>query len=137
MRSNGNPTQWPASYPDRQLVEEDIRAGHCYVFEEEDRIVGTFALILGPDPTYQAIEDGSWRFSEPYGTIHRIASAGQTKGLTQACFDFCLEQIPYLRIDTHADNQAMQAAVRRYGFVHCGTIYLTNGSPRLTYDYHQ
>ncbi|ENI8789449.1 hypothetical protein ABZ032_003017 [Listeria monocytogenes] len=34
MRTMGNPSQWPTSYPNRQLVEEDIRAGHCYVCED-------------------------------------------------------------------------------------------------------
>ena len=31
----------------------------------------------------------------------------------------------------------MQAAIRRYGFSQCGTIYLPDGSPRLASDYHQ
>ena len=134
MRANGNPTQWPASYPNRQLVEGDIQADNCYVCEEAGQIVGTFALIIGPDPTYQQIE-GAWHFTEPYGTLHRLASNGQVKGLAHRCFDFCLQQISYLRIDTHADNHPMQAAIRHYGFSQCGTIYLPDGSPRLAYDY--
>ncbi|KXT84954.1 GNAT family N-acetyltransferase [Streptococcus panodentis] len=137
MKEQGNPTQWPASYPSRTIVEEDIARGTSYVVEQEGCIVGTFAFIIGEDPAYQVIEDGSWHFSEPYGTIHRIASSGQAKGLARQCFDFCLQQMPYLRIDTHADNQAMQAAVLRYGFAPCGRIYLADGSPRLAYDYHQ
>ena len=110
MRTMGNPSQWPASYPNHQLVEEDIRAGHCYVFEEAGQVVGTFAFIIGPDPTYQEIE-GAWHFSEPYGTIHRIASNGQVKGLAYQCFDFCLQQIPYLRIDTIRCRQPFAATV--------------------------
>ena len=47
MRANGNPTQQPASYPNRQLVERDIQTGTCYVCEEAGQIVGTFALIIG------------------------------------------------------------------------------------------
>ena len=27
MRNTGNPNQWPTFYPNRQLVEEDVRAG--------------------------------------------------------------------------------------------------------------
>lgn len=45
MRTMGNPSQWPASYPNRQLVERDIQTGTCYVCEEAGQIVGTFALI--------------------------------------------------------------------------------------------
>ena len=110
MRNTGNPNQWSASYPNRQLVEEAIQSGHCYVFEEAGQVVGTFAFIIGPDPTYQEIE-GAWHFSEAYGTIHRIASNGQVKGLAHQCFDFCLQQIPYLRIDTHEDNHPFAATV--------------------------
>ena len=136
MRTMGNSRQWLASYPNRQLVEEDIRAGHCYVFEEAGQVVGTFAFIIGPDPTYQEIE-GAWHFSEPYGTIHRIASNGQVKGLAHQVFDFCYQEIPHLRIDTHADNKPMQAAILSYGFTECGIIYVADGSPRLAYDYYR
>ena len=137
MKEQGNPTQWGEDYPSKLLIEADIRSHQSFVVEEDGKIVGTFAFIIGEDPTYQVIEKGAWRSTEPYGTIHRIASNGQVKGLAHQCFDFCLQQIPYLRIDTHADNQPMQAAIRRYGFSQCGTIYLPDGSPRLAYDYHQ
>ncbi len=137
MKDQGNPTQWDGDYPSAGLIEEDIVAGHSFVIEEDGQLVGTFAFIIGEDPTYQVIEMGAWHFSEPYGTIHRIASNGQVRGLSRQVFDFCCQQIPYLRIDTHADNQAMQAAVLNYGFRECGIIYVADGSPRLAYDYHQ
>ena len=137
MKDRGNPTQWDGGYPSAGLIEEDIAADHSFVVEEEGRLVGTFAFIIGEDPTYQVIEKGAWHFVEPYGTIHRIASNGQVRGLSRQAFDFCCQQIPYLRIDTHADNQPMQAAVLNYGFGECGIIYVADGSPRLAYDYHQ
>ena len=62
---------------------------------------------------------------------------GQVRGLSRQVFDFCCQQIPYLRIDTHEANQPMQAAVLNYGFRECGIIYVADGSPRLAYDYHQ
>lgn len=125
MKDQGNPTQWDGAYPSAGLIEE------------EGQLVGTFAFIIGEDPTYQVIEKGAWHFTEPYGTIHRIASNGQVRGLSRQVFDFCCQQIPYLRIDTHADNQTMQAAVLNYGFRECGIIHVADGSPRLAYDYHQ
>ncbi|MCC3167134.1 GNAT family N-acetyltransferase [Streptococcus sanguinis] len=137
MKDQGNPTQWDGGYPSASLIEDDIATGHSFVVEEEGRPVGTFAFIIGEDPTYQVIEKGTWHFAEPYGTIHRIASNGQVRGLSRQVFDFCRQQIPYLRIDTHADNQAMQAAVLNYGFRECGIIYVADGSPRQAYDYHQ
>ena len=137
MKDQGNPTQWDGGYPSASLIEDDIATGHSFVVEEEEQLVGTFAFIIGEDPTYQVIEKGAWHFAEPYGTIHRIASNGQVRGLSRQVFDFCCQQLPYLRIDTHADNQAMQAAVLNYGFRECGIIYVADGSPRLAYDYHQ
>lgn len=99
------------------------------------KIIGVFALIIGEDPTYLEIQDGSWRSDETYGTIHRLASDGITKGIARACFDFCHDRCHYLRIDTHKDNLPMQAAIKKYGFVYCGIIHVADGSERVAFDY--
>ena len=132
MKEQGNPTQWGEGYPGKHLIEEDILSNHSFVVEDDGKIVGTFAFIIGEDPTYQIIEKGAWRSSETYGTIHRIASNGQVKGLAHKVFDYC-----YRRIDTHEDNKPMQAAIMSYGFAECGIVYVADGSPRLAYDYYR
>ncbi len=135
MRNNGNQTQWDTNYPDEKLIESDIEKGNSYVCVENRKIVGTFAFIIGEDPTYQVIENGQWHWNIPYGTIHRIASDNETKGVSRACFDFCSKKINCLRIDTHRDNKPMQAAVKRYGFKECGIIHIADGSERIAYDF--
>lgn len=137
MRASGNFSQWGGGYPGEALLSADIQSGNLYVMCLDSTIEGVFAFIPGEDPTYRYIEDGSWHWNRPYGTIHRLASRGTACGVAKACFDFCREKIPYLRIDTHADNHPMQSAVLRYGFRKCGTIYLTDGSPRIAFDYMQ
>lgn len=134
MRSNGNLTQWEAGYPGREVIETDIMAENCYVCEREGQIAGVFSLIIGEDSTYQKIEHGAWHSMEAYGTIHRLASDGKTGGIAKACFDFCAGQCCYLRIDTHADNHIMQAAIMKYGFQKCGIIHVANGSERIAFD---
>ena len=134
MAKKGNLNQWTSEYPGLASVQEDLTQQALYVLEDNQEILAVFSLILEPESSYQRIE-GSWRSSQAYGSIHRLASNGQAKGVSKRCFDFCKEQIPYLRIDTHEDNIPMQAALTRYGFVHCGTIYLEDGSPRLAFDY--
>ena len=134
MSRRGNLNQWTADYPGLASVENDLNQQALYVLEENQEILAVFSLILEPEVNYQRIE-GSWRSSQAYGSIHRLASNGQAKGVAKRCFDFCKEQIPYLRIDTHEDNLPMLAALTRYGFVHCGIIYLEDGSPRLAFDY--
>lgn len=135
MKQTGNPTQWAEGYPDEKLLARDMENKNCYVFVEQDRIVGTFTFILGEDPTYKVIEEGEWHKEEAYGTVHRLASDGSVKGLAKRCFDFCGEKNSYLRIDTHKDNKPMQGAIEKYGFKQCGIIYVANGTPRIAYDY--
>ena len=140
MAANGNTSQWSGHYPASEDILKDIANGNYYVCtpdDEPDKIVGGFAFIIGKEPNYTVIENGTWHSDRPYGTIHRIASNGQAKGIARTCFDFCGSKIGYLRIDTHADNHPMQNAVLHYGFRKCGTIYLTDGSPRVAFDYMQ
>ena len=95
MKDQGNPTQWDGGYPSASLIEDDIAAGHSFVIEEKGRLVGTFAFIIGEDPTYQLIEKGELGiFVEPYGTVHRIASNGQVRGLSRQVFDFVVSRFP-------------------------------------------
>ena len=102
---------------------------------EEDEIVAVFTFFIGEEKNYQKIERGAWRSSKLYGTIHRVASSGKSRGITKGCFSYCLEQISYLRIDTHEKNISMQAALRSFGFQYCGVVHVEDGSSRLAFDY--
>ena len=135
MVENDNPNQWDASYPSEEAAWQDIAAGNSYICEENGKAVGTFAFIVGEDPTYGYIEDGQWSREDAYGTIHRLASNGKAKGVAAACFDFCRKQLPHLRADTHEDNLIVQHALVHFGFRQCGIIYVRNHSPRLAYEY--
>ena len=130
MAENGNPTQWKDGYPQRDMLEEDIRLQRLFVVEGE-AICGVFMFAMGDDPTYAYIE-GSWNSVEPYGVIHRIAGVGG--GIFEAALEFCTEQIHHLRIDTHADNKPMQHVVEKAGFSRRGIIYVADGTPRIAYD---
>ena len=136
MAASGNPHQWGDSgYPHRDLLEEDIEKKRLYVIEEDGAVHAMFAFMFGDDPTYAYIEDGQWPNQKPYGTIHRIASDGQIKGMFTKAFDYCRSRIDEIRIDTHHDNKTMQHVVTKHGFVRCGIIYLENGDPRIAYQY--
>ena len=134
MRQSGNPDQWGTDKPQRKLLEDDIRKGELFVGEDEGDIHFVFAFILGADPTYSYIEDGSWLSDEPYGTIHRIASDGTVSGVVKMAVEYCRETIPNIRIDTHEKNKTMQHVVEKLGFTRCGIIYLEDGAPRIAYQ---
>ena len=133
MRENGNPTQWANGFPPRELLEEDIRVGRLYVCCDENGVYGAFALIFGDDPTYAEI-DGAWRDSSPYATIHRV-SGGRGRGVFGECIAYARGQIDHLRIDTHSDNAPMQHLITKAGFVRCGIIHISDGTPRIAYEW--
>lgn len=135
MRSRGNATQWVNGYPAEDLLRDDIAKCQLYVdCNSKDEILYVFAFIIGEDSTYQKIE-GAWLNNKPYGTIHRLASAGLRTGVFKQCLDYCLTQIDEIRVDTHADNTPMRKAVERAGFKRCGIIHVADGTPRIAYQY--
>ena len=135
MESTGNPNQWINGYPQRALIAEEISQEHCYVCQDEEgKTIGTFCFVPNPDPNYACIEDGAWLNDAPYHVIHRLASDGSEKGIFKACIDWCALQDTNLRADTHADNKVMQHLLEKNGFIRCGIIYVSNGTPRIAYQ---
>lgn len=134
MRESGNPNQWGNHYPPISLIEEDIEAGISYVCEHEKRVVGTFMFFEGQDETYATIYDGEWLNDKPYGVIHRITTATDTKGVASFCLTWCYEQCRNVKIDTHEDNIPMQNLLNKNGFQRCGIIHLKNGEERIAFQ---
>ncbi len=134
MRQNGNLNQWIDGYPGREIILEDMRNGYSHVCIKDGEIVAVFSFILGTDPTYLEIYEGSWLNDEPYGVIHRIASVSHQKGVASFCIDWCYGKCRNLRIDTHEDNFIMQNLLIKNGFTRCGIIYLLSGAPRVAFQ---
>ena len=162
MIRSGNPTQWGHSHPNPELIEADIDEGICRVICEScanpnanpgdsnptadckvetsmpngiDSIHGVFVVVSGIDPTYLRIYDGEWLNDEPYVTIHRLAGDGKAHGLFRCAFDYCKGLSSNVRVDTHENNHVMQRLIEKNGFIKCGTIYISDGSPRIAYHW--
>ena len=133
MRKSGNINQWINGYPLQSTVENDIRAGVSYVCMGGDEILAVFYYNIERDPTYAKI-DGAWLNDEPYGVVHRIARARNAGGVGAFCLDWCFEQIPNIRIDTHKDNAPMLRLLEKLGFVYCGIIWVENGDERRAFQ---
>lgn len=136
MRQNGNFKQWTKGYPSEEVILHDIQKGYCHVcLDENNQLTGTFSFIPGKDPTYARIYEGAWLDdSQPYGTIHRLASIPDSHGIAHACLEWCGRRIHNLRADTHRDNHILQHILLKHGFHYCGIIYLPNGDERLAYQ---
>lgn len=139
MADHGNPEQWGATnWPPEELIRQDIRAGNSYVcLNEEDKVIGTFFFIHGEDidPTYRLITNGKWLDESAYGVVHRLAGDGSEKGIGAFCLNWAYEQCGHLRIDTYGDNLVIQNLACKFGFVHCGTIYVEEDDlPRMAFE---
>lgn len=140
MRHTGNPTQWPDDYPSRDVVDDDLRRGDCYlVCADEGRIVGSFVFREGPDLSYAHIYNGAWTDDEqPYHVVHRVTSLPDWHGVFATIIDFCFRHAANIRIDTHRNNHIMQHLITKYGFRYCGVIHLIDKSvdeERLAYQW--
>ena len=134
MAAHGNPGQWGSTYPPVEQVERDIASGNLYVCCDGEKTAAVFYFAPGPDETYHKIYEGEWLDDPPYAVVHRVASPSVIKGAAGFCLDWCFEQFPNLRIDTHQDNLPMQNLLKKKGFRFCGKIFLANGSPRLAFQ---
>ncbi|MCR5270948.1 MAG: N-acetyltransferase [Prevotella sp.] len=135
MRQSGNMHQWGEGYPSESTITSDMAHHGAFVIEEGERLVGYFAFLPSPDPTYLKIYEGEWLDDTlPYHVVHRIASLPDVHGIFASMMDFCLSHDKNIRVDTHRDNLIMQHNLQKYGFAYCGIIYILSGDERLAYQ---
>ena len=136
--------QWQNGYPNREVIVADIEKEQSFCVLSDGEIIGTFALILDGEPTYDKIFDGNWLTGDGkdhYFAIHRVAISvkARGKGISTAIIEYCADKAQKarkesLRIDTHRGNVVMRRMLEKHGFVHCGTIYLEGGDERVAYE---
>lgn len=135
MRASGNVHQWADSYPGAEHIRADIARDGAFVLGEADAVVGYFAFLPSPEPTYARIYDGAWLDDTlPYHVIHRIASRPESHGIFRDIMDWAFGRDRNIRIDTHRDNAIMQHNLLKSGFSYCGIILLASGDERLAYQ---
>lgn len=125
--------QWQKGYPSREVWETDIRNQAAWLAVENDRVLGAFAFQTTPDVSYGEI-DGKWLTDGAYASMHRVCVSDDSKGKGVAgqmfAYGFAMAgELGFgsVRIDTHPGNLPMQRALKKAGFVPCGTIYLKGG----------
>ena len=127
--------QWQGEYPTREIFENDIRIGECYVICHGDEVAAFFVHSEREEPTYADITDGKWTADMPYCVLHRAAVAAEYRGtgLSAQLIKY-VEQLTRdcgrraVRVDTHKKNKPMQNLLRDAGFRYRGNI-LINSEP--------
>ena len=137
--------QWQNGYPNAAVISSDMALSQSYLVESEGRVIATFAMLTGGEPTYDKIFHGEWRVAcgrENYIALHRVAIsvASRGKGISTKIVEFAKECARSLgrasvRIDTHEGNAVMRRMLEKHGFIHCGTILLESGEARVAYEY--
>lgn len=131
LRENGV-DQWQNGYPTREIFQNDISGGNCFVCVENERILGVIAVYLTGERSYKDIFDGRWLTQDTdYGVFHRVAVDYESRGKGVArCLLSYAEQIVcsagYLSIrgDTHRLNKPMRSLLETSGYTLCGTVIL-------------
>ena len=134
MRQSGNMHQWGEGYPSETVILSDMEKDGGFVIEDEGKVIGYFAFLSSPEPTYARIYEGKWLDEEqPYHVVHRIGSYPDAHGIFNSIMDFCFSKDSNIRIDTHRDNTIMQHNISKHCFTYCGIIYLASGYERFAY----
>ena len=139
--------QWKGGYPSIDIIKSDIRGGFCYVaVDDEDDILGTLAVTLGPDDEYEQI-NGRWMLDNEsnYAIIHRCATSKKAsrKGVMKKLFMFAEDvaracECGSIRLTTHETNQSMRGLAESLGYYVCGIVEISDGaeidSQRVGYE---
>ena len=131
--------QWADNYPDRGLIEEDIKNGIGHILYINGEKAGYVAVDFAGEPVYKDIK-GKWNTGEPYVVIRRItftrafAGHGLSRIMFAAIDDFCrLHSVKNIRLNTGKENGRMQHSLINAGYSYCGTV-VYRGVGRLAYD---
>ena len=137
---NNNIDQWQGEYPNEIDASDDIAHNFAYGYFIDDKLVGYMALVNEKDPNYDTIE-GKWLSDKAYYCIHRLCVDPSYKGqhIGQQLIEYAITQAKKqgksLRVDTHEDNQTMQALLKKCNFSYCGIITLIyDGTKRYAYE---
>jgi GNAT superfamily N-acetyltransferase len=121
--------QWDESYPDEAVFERDIARGELWVAEIDGAVAGVIAATTHQEPEYALLD---WKREETVVVPHRLAvdpefrGAGVAAGLMRKAEEVAAGRgIGVLRVDTSAENEAMQRLLLKLGYEFAGEIGLS------------
>ncbi|MDQ0194537.1 GNAT family N-acetyltransferase [Paenibacillus wynnii] len=109
VMQNSGSDQWDESYPNREVIKEDLEHGTLYVCEVEGAIAGIIVLDENQAEEYSAIH---WVQNQgPHLSMHRLAvhPEVQGKGIARRLIAFAEDHAlrsgyTSIRLDTYAKN---------------------------------
>ncbi len=140
--------QWQdGTGPGAKDVTNDLMQGWGRVFCVRGQVAATAALIPGPEPNYDVIEEGRWdrtgNATGVYATIHRVAVSPAFRGnhIAHRFYQRLIEEarargFAEIRVDTHEENMRMRHVIEGCGFAYAGRVFIDGdkNQPRRAYQ---
>tara|TARA_B100000768_G_C11017724_1_gene264792 strand:+ start:60 stop:563 length:504 start_codon:yes stop_codon:yes gene_type:complete len=121
--------QWDDSYPNTEIIIEDLNVGTYYVVEMDGTIIGGANIDKNQDDTYLALD---WEDkSDSFLVVHRLGVKEEFwnkkigKDLMLFTEKLVIEKgLKSIRLDTYSGNTKAMEFYRRLGYSELGTIDL-------------
>tara|TARA_B100001057_G_scaffold168011_1_gene168733 strand:- start:1267 stop:1770 length:504 start_codon:yes stop_codon:yes gene_type:complete len=121
--------QWDESYPNREIIEQDLEIEDYYIGLIDNEIVAGIKIDSVQDPTYLTID---WADkTNNFMVIHRLCSKTKvwSQGVGKKMMDFaeCLAKknnCVSIRLDTYINNPKAIAFYKSIGYKQLGHIHL-------------
>ena len=121
--------QWDDTYPNTEIISEDLNVGTYYVAEIDETIIGGINIDRNQDNTYLALD---WKDkSDSFLVVHRLGVKEEfwNKKIGKVLMLFTeklvLEKaLKSIRLDTYSGNPKAMEFYRRLGYTELGTIDL-------------
>ena len=128
MLENGI-NQWDATYPNTEIISQDLEVMTYYVAEIEGEIIGGINIDQNQDETYLAID---WKDkSNSFLVVHRLGVKEENWGeemgkrLMNFVEDLVVEKnLKSIRLDTYSGNPKAMEFYKQLGYTRLGHIYL-------------
>jgi len=121
--------QWDETYPNDEIISEDLNVGTYYVAEMNETIIGGINIDKNQDDTYLSLD---WKDkSDSFLVVHRLGVKEEFwnkkigKDLMLFTEKLVIERgLKSIRLDTYSGNPKAMEFYRRLGYTEIGTIDL-------------
>ena len=124
--------QWDATYPNSEVIMQDIKAKTYFVAEENSIIIGGINIDQNQDKTYLAMD---WQDkTNQFLVVHRLGVKEESwkKGIGKKLMIFAENLVvekglKSIRLDTYSGNPKAMEFYINLGYQQLGHIYLKEG----------
>ena len=121
--------QWDDTYPNTEIISEDLNVGTYYVAEIDETIIGGVNIDRNQDDTYLTLD---WEDkSDSFLVVHRLGVKEELwnkkigKDLMLFTENLVIEKgLKSIRLDTYSGNPKAMEFYRKLGYSELGTIDL-------------